>query len=477
MKYRNNFAVLKSIFQFFMLAAIVFFMGSRNSMVPVDNFGGGEFIFENTECITDEQRQVIWEDINRNTEMLRRQGKIHDNPSAIVQLEWPLKKAAGFNDPGYYGIANYVDHDNGSGLRDYNCGARTYNSHRGVDIYLWPFRWYKMDNNQVEVIAGAPGVITLKRDGEFDRSCTFNSNTWNAVYVRHADGSIAWYGHLKKNSVTSKSVGDSVALGEYLGVVGSSGNSSGPHLHFELYNNTYQLQDPWQGTCNNLNGTSWWANQKPYFEPKINALKTHSMPPVFPTCPAQEIPNFKTSFNPGDSIYFIPYYADQMAGLMTQYTVFKPDSSIWYSWSHSSPQSYPSSYWYWSNTIPPMAPHGTYTFQAEFNSQTYKTTFTVGTTGIQNVSTEVPDKYELLQNYPNPFNPETKIKFALPSSGNVKLEVYDITGRLVNTLVNEVLRSGTYEFKFNGTNIPSGVYYYKLQAGDFVQVKKMVIVK
>jgi hypothetical protein len=83
-----------------------------------------------------------------------------------------------------------------------------------------------MDNQQVEISAAAAGTIVSKSDGNFDRSCTFNNNQWNAVYVYQADGSVGWYGHMKSGSLTLKGVGASVAAGEYLGRVGSSGSST-----------------------------------------------------------------------------------------------------------------------------------------------------------------------------------------------------------------------------------------------------------
>jgi hypothetical protein len=106
--------------------------------------------------------------------------------------------------------------------------------------------------------------------------------------------------------------------------------------------------------------------------------------------------------------------------------------------------------------------------------------------GIQNISTKIPEKFSLHQNYPNPFNPVTKIRFdiAKPSpliplqSGKfVKLIVYDILGKEVATLVNENLQPGTYEVSFNGSNLTSGVYFYKLTTGDFIAVKKMIMIK
>lgn len=97
--------------------------------------------------------------------------------------------------------------------------------------------------------------------------------------------------------------------------------------------------------------------------------------------------------------------------------------------------------------------------------------------GIKNITTSIPTEYSLSQNYPNPFNPATKIKFAIISSSNVKITVYDVTGKEVQTLVNERLQAGTYETTFEGSALTSGVYFYRLQAGDFSETKRMMMIK
>ncbi|HEY3250525.1 MAG TPA: T9SS type A sorting domain-containing protein, partial [Ignavibacteria bacterium] len=85
--------------------------------------------------------------------------------------------------------------------------------------------------------------------------------------------------------------------------------------------------------------------------------------------------------------------------------------------------------------------------------------------------------FNLYQNYPNPFNPATNISFALPKSSFVKLVVYDILGREIAVLVNEQLKPGTYEIQWDSKNFSSGVYIYKLAAGEFVNTKKMVLTR
>lgn len=98
-------------------------------------------------------------------------------------------------------------------------------------------------------------------------------------------------------------------------------------------------------------------------------------------------------------------------------------------------------------------------------------------TGTQIINGEIPVNYNLSQNYPNPFNPVTNINFSLPKSGNVKLVVYDVTGNEVSMLVDENLQAGSYKYDFDASKLSSGTYFYKLTAGDFSEVKKMILVK
>jgi streptogramin lyase len=89
----------------------------------------------------------------------------------------------------------------------------------------------------------------------------------------------------------------------------------------------------------------------------------------------------------------------------------------------------------------------------------------------------VPDKFELSQNYPNPFNPSTKIKYQIATSNHVSLKIYDVLGNEVAALVNEIQPTGKYEVTFNAHSISSGVYFYKLQTQDFVETRKMILLR
>lgn len=107
------------------------------------------------------------------------------------------------------------------------------------------------------------------------------------------------------------------------------------------------------------------------------------------------------------------------------------------------------------------------------NGTVYGDTTTVGI----NDKTSVPERYSLLQNYPNPFNPVTNIEYSIAVSGKVIIRIYDLLGNLIAEPVNEIKNAGSYKVQFNGTELASGVYFYKLQSGNYSAVKKLILIK
>jgi hypothetical protein len=103
--------------------------------------------------------------------------------------------------------------------------------------------------------------------------------------------------------------------------------------------------------------------------------------------------------------------------------------------------------------------------------------FTTLVTSVERLEGQLPETYFLAQNYPNPFNPSTTIEFALPKSTFVTLWVWDLLGRQVGELVNEKLSPGTYGTQWDAGGLAGGVYFYRLQAGDFVETKKMLLMR
>lgn len=545
---------------------------------------GGGSIDLPSDHLSTEQRSKIMQNLEIKLDSLERIGAISKAKAIDVRFSWPLRAESHLFDFGYHGISNFVDHNSKfpSVLTDYNCGRRTYDTnsgynHAGIDFFTWPFGWNKMDNSEVAVLAAAPGVILDVVDGNFDRSCSFNNDSWNAVYVRHSDGSVAWYGHLKNGSATTKSIGEEVEEGEYLGIVGSSGNSTGPHLHFEVHDASGNVVDPFKGTCNQIE-SSLWQSQRDYYDSELNALHTQSAGPVFNQCPSPETPNYKDGFLMGDNLVAAAYYRDQLQGQNTTYKITTPSGSTFRNWNHSSNEipHYSASYWYWSYPLPTQAEIGLWTFEAVFQNKTYIHNFSVSdpdtkpisvylespqngaevletsqmlrwvpladaddyeiviskeenfnqpvveetllnsrdyefqdldentvyywkvramnehgtgswsetrtfntglSTSINDENTELPAEPGLSQNYPNPFNPSTQISYKLPRSTYVQLKVYNLLGEEVASLENSQKRAGTHSVTFDASGLSSGIYYYRLQTSDFLEVKSMTLIK
>ena len=99
--------------------------------------------------------------------------------------------------------------------------------------------------------------------------------------------------------------------------------------------------------------------------------------------------------------------------------------------------------------------------------------------GITDVNHEkyIPDKYNLFQNYPNPFNPSTTISFSIPETGNVIVSVYNLLGEKVSEILNQEMNSGSFEVTFDGSNFSSGIYFYKINANNYSDIKKMILMK
>jgi len=241
-----------------------------------------------------------------------------------------------------------------------------------------------MDAGEVNVVAAAKGVLVYKVDGNFDRRCAFNSSQWNVVYIRHADSLLTWYGHLKKNSVTQKQVGDSIAEGEYLGKVGSSGNSSGPHLHFEVYDSG-QLVDPYAGTCN-PGRPSLWKKQHPYFNQDLIRSFCASGEPLFPPCPQPENLKEDSLFGTSDSVYITNYYRDLKHGDTTQLLLFDPSNqrkdSIFEIHDLGGDPFWDAGGWFWKFPPSYFTQLGRYEFVSRYRGEEMKAQFWYGGTPV-----------------------------------------------------------------------------------------------
>lgn len=425
---------------------------------------------EPTECISDEVRVEVNKTIEKNKKALMKiNPDAFNTRTAHPLFILPFRAKAGFDDYGYYSLFNQVDHDlrPNNHLLDYNCGERTYDwatgSHGGTDYVVWPYPWKKMQDDVMEVIAAAPGIIMDKRDGNFDHNCDNNGNPlWNGIVVEHADGSRAWYWHFKSGAITSKNIGDSVAEGEYLGGAGSSGSSTIPHLHFEVFNSAGQRVDPYTGPCNSMNSDTWWKNQPNYWIPEILTLSTHNSQAFDDECPLVENTYEHTNFDINDPIVFRTFYRDFQNGAETHFTFKKPDGSILYDWVLASPwPDYVVAWLEYMFIVDSTWPTGIYTITAVFGGNTYETHF-----GIRTELGVGDSENPAIAIYPNPTNDQINVE---ANSIIDKVEVYDLLGRLV--LEESPMSNKT---QLNLGSLKTGMYMALISSEGKKTVKKLL---
>ena len=457
--------VMKSGVTFFLIGILL----ANLSPISSQSVGGG--VLPDTlsiACVSPEDYAYYQEMITLNQEWLDAQGTRLVSQSLrtnTVSFIWPVQKAVDTPYHSTWAISNYMDHNPNIGaLTDWNCGERTYDTannyhHQGVDIFTWPFWWKQMDEDQTEVIAAASGQIIFKNDGNYDRNCSFNSDLWNTVYIEHEDGSIAWYGHMKDGSLTDKGVGDAVTQGEYLGVIGSSGNSTGPHLHFEVYDSSSSLIDPYAGPCNSTITESWWSNQKPYENPGINAVLTHTDIPSFNSCPEAEDSFESTQFDPEDAVWFGSYFRDQQPGTSAFNEVFTPGGETYLSWNNNFDTFYPASWWVQQFNL--SDEEGVWVYAVTYNGETVEHLFNVGQLSVEE------EEFTELTVYPNPTSDLLQIASPIPMDS---YELWDLNGRLLHKKDNVNGTRSTLDMSVYA----SGIYFIRaktLDKDDFVTVR------
>ena len=308
--------------------------------------------------------------------------------STAERLHFPVRTAADYSDAQIHAPVNFVDLTGaGRGVRDSECGGRTYDGHQGIDYLAAPFWWSAMDDLSAEVVSAAPGTILLKVDGQNDRQCMVNESQDNLVVVLHDDGLVAIYRHLASGSLTTANVGDRVEAGDFIGIIGSSGSSTAPHLHFELQ--VYEegrmgggeVVDPNAGPCGA--SETLWRHQPAYYDADILSLRTHNLPPVINTYSSAcnpDQPNLTDGFEPGQRGYWAVYLRNQRPGELVNLTVYEPDGDEFTSWDLGATllSFQPFTYWYGSALLPEDAPEGEWRFRAEFEDRVIEQVFRVG---------------------------------------------------------------------------------------------------
>ncbi len=417
--------------------------------------------FEKGSDISEEQKQEVIERIaaNRKKILAKNPGAFTSKDNSPPLFIKPVRAKEGFDDYGFYTINFLVDHDlaTGNNLLDYYCDARTYDwstgNHQGTDYILWPYPWKRMEQEIMEIVAAAPGVIVDKRDGHFDLRCSIDGNpNWNGIALEHADGSQSWYWHFKDGAITEKEIGETVEAGEYLGAAGSSGASNWPHLHFEVRDPDNNVIDPFAGPCNEMNTESWWVEQHEYFVPMINRLSTHNTTQFDQNCPEIENTYETTWFNTGDNLILRLFYRDIERDARTTVVIRDPGNNTFVSWNwdQSWGLDYATAYAHWELDVTAAWPQGWYTVLVTFGENTYETTFAVGVpTGVSENQMPVTEVF--------PTRVDNRLTVR---SRNIidRISIYDISGRMVeqhhpsteeSILDLELYRSGMYFLKVN----------------------------
>jgi len=420
-------------------------------------------------CLSNKQRAEIKKAIQQNREKLNLTVNTNLKNSELDSLIFPIVLAEPV--PGYNfinGVSNFVDQDTTDAyIIDYNCLLNTYDNHTGTDFFLFPFAWYLYENDLAHIVSATSGTIVFKQDGNFDQHCEWlDTEQWNAIFIQNPDGSTVWYGHLKSGSLTSKSIGDTVEKGEYLGVVGSSGMSSDAHLHLEYYDENDNLLDPYQGECNELNSNSLWKEQLPYRNQRINAVLTHNAIPKISCGPENEITAFSNEFFLGDTIIMAIYITDYIAGTAVKTNIYLPDGTLFddFTFSHA-PNGFE---WFWDAGFFIFIedyPIGTWKLESKLSNQDEVVTHSFEYLGTP---VNVVEQTTLdIVIYPNPVTDKIVLQTNQPIQGS-KYSIINFIG--------ETVQSGFLSQKnIPVSNLNNGVYYLILSIERFRFLPQKII--
>jgi len=360
--------------------------------------GGGAFLSGPSDQMDPAIKKLWVYRLKQSVASLRASGVIPAAPISpqitYSSLRMPLKRATAFTDSGYYAMEAFMDHNPAAGqLRDFNCGTRTweYNgdyNHTGTDINIFPFPWTRMNDNSVEVVAAAAGYI-IEGNG-YNRSnvdgCDFTNCQGgapceaNQIFLLHDDGTVGVYLHMKRNTITTKAIGARIEKGEYLGIVGSSGRSRVPHLHFEIWQDTNgEPIDPWMGTCNTTiaSGQTMWETQEAYRASSILKVMTHGLAPVMAACPENEQVNVQTVFVPGNTLKVAAYYRDNISGQTVTHRVYDANNDLYSQWTQTFTSTDNTSFAYYNVVLPVNAIAGSWRYEASYAGYTKSTNFIV----------------------------------------------------------------------------------------------------
>jgi hypothetical protein len=251
-------------------------------------------------------------------------------------------------------LYNYVDLDPNSTILDWDCGDWTYDGHTAHDVEIRTFGEQAIG---VPIFAVQDGTVISTHDGEYDMNRSLNSMLPNYVGIDHGNGRVCYYAHMKKNSV-AVSAGEQIAAGQQIGLVGSSGSSTHPHLHFSTYEDG-NVVEPQAGYCHP--GESLWTNQVAKrtdtyvidFGISDESLSDFNWPNELPR-------NVQVT----GTDYFYPWImlGNLPADSSWQIRILKPDNTQWGQWSEFFNGQYRRSWWNWIFYFSGITDYGTWRF-------------------------------------------------------------------------------------------------------------------
>jgi hypothetical protein len=353
-------------------------------------------------------------------------GTLESNSQAFLQS--PIEGTQGEE----WTIEHYVDWDN-TGFKDHNCGSKSYDGHQGTDFSI---RSFKQMDEGVKVYAAASGRVTFTKDGEFDRETAGDVTKLlgNYIGIKHPNKYYTYYGHLRKNSI-SVAEGDSVTVGDVIGYVGSSGNSSDPHLHFEIWYDSLYVVDPFSGTCGNpsslfidpaMYDTSfkvWESGLLLKSDLTVNNLRERivTIEKPYTMAPSSD-----------SSLYFWAHLLGMRKGKELSLTWYTPNASEWFNYTITIEQDYWYGYYFSYINHKDLA-EGEWTVELEYDgNKVADASFIVSKTASQANLTKT-----------NSCNAYAKSKLTeLLANPQLNVNVYDMQGKSIDA--SYPISSGIY---------------------------------
>ncbi len=389
---------------------------------------------------------------------------VYGTITAQIDLHVPIE--------GNYGnefiIVNHVDWGENDEILDYQCGNKTYNGHQGTDFVI---RSFSMMDDGVFVVAALDGVVTYIKDGLFDREkkSDLSKGLGNYIAISHKDGYYTYYGHLALNSILVN-IGDTVKAGDRIAKVGSSGNSSDPHLHFEVWKDSIYVIDPFMGNCGNP--SSLWQNA-PTYDTSFNIWQSGLTDFIPYLDTLREEPKLIHTFEQNNEAiaYWSILYGLRKGDTLTTNWI-TPEGTLWFSYHYEVPND-AWYFYYWTYINVPIVQHKSEKWLVQFNrNRTFidELQFSVnGTTSISEIESD--NKITL---FPNPIKSSSTLQWKSSESGHTTIDILDVYGKTVKELVNDKRYHGEQFIHFDISDLPMGIYFIQMKIDNNITTKRIL---